>query len=264
MAATTTTAGPATAGVTGDGQGHPLYKVLTDGASMHGGRGARMTAPAVDTCAPADTADPCPVGDPACETGDDGSCHDGCAAPRPVATDAGTLRERADAQALVNAWIAEATDAGEVEDGVLPDWLAELVAHAEHDFRTKVERAGLAARRLAFDARAIEAEIGVLTAKLATKRRNVDRLKDYARMCLEIAGEERVETPLVTVRLQTNGGAAPVRWTRPLVELPEAFRRLPAEPWTLNASAAQTYYRTHGTLPSGFEVLPRGRSLRIA
>jgi hypothetical protein len=25
--------------------------------------------------------DPCPAGDPACETGDDGSCHDGCTSP---------------------------------------------------------------------------------------------------------------------------------------------------------------------------------------
>lgn len=29
--------------------------------------------------------DPCPKGDPECETGDDGSCHDGCEAPRPPA-----------------------------------------------------------------------------------------------------------------------------------------------------------------------------------
>lgn len=26
--------------------------------------------------------DPCPKGDPDCETGDDGSCHDACEAPR--------------------------------------------------------------------------------------------------------------------------------------------------------------------------------------
>ena len=28
--------------------------------------------------------DPCPKGDPECETGDDGSCHDGCEAPTPT------------------------------------------------------------------------------------------------------------------------------------------------------------------------------------
>lgn len=180
-----------------------------------------------------------------------------------AATDAGTLVERATARAWVEREIQLAEERGEVEDGVLPDYLAELLQHADDDLRAKAERAGIAAKRLEFDADAIKAEIDRLAKRLAMKHGGVERLKGYLRFCLELAGETKVETPLVTVAIQSNGGAQPIRWTRAVADLPEAFRRLPAEPWTLNTAAAQAHFKAHGALPDGFEVLPRGTSLRI-
>jgi hypothetical protein len=178
------------------------------------------------------------------------------------APDAGTAIERADALAQVHRWIAEASAAGEVEEGVVPDYLAELLDDAERPFKEKIERTGLAALRREQEADAIDVEIKRLAARKATRAREAERIRQYARLCLELAGETKVEGTLCTVAIQRNGGAPAIRWTLAPEQLPEAFRKPPAPP-ALDTDAARQHLKQHGRLPDGFDVVPPGSSLRI-
>ena len=178
------------------------------------------------------------------------------------ALDVGTLLERADALAYLNAELREMQFSGDVEEGEVPAWLDELLMLAEADLKTKAERAGLAARRLTQACDAIRAEEAVLAKRRAARERDVERLRTYLRMCLELAGETRVETPLVSVAIQKNGGRPSVRWTLDPTTLPEAFRKPPTPP-SLDSAAAHAYLAQHGKLPDGFEVAGPTFSLRI-
>jgi hypothetical protein len=115
-----------------------------------------------------------------------------------------TTIERADALAQVNDWIAEAVTTGEVEDGVVPDYLAELLADAEKPFREKLERTGLAALRREQQADAITAEIKRLQQRKQSFDREAERIRQYAKLCLEIAHETKVDGTMCTVALQLN------------------------------------------------------------
>lgn len=118
--------------------------------------------------------------------------------------DGGTLIERARDVQLLNAWIAEATANGEVEEGVLPDYLAELVEIGDASFREKVLRAGRKALALQGEAKLIAEEVARLAARKQARERDADRLKEYIKLCLELAGEAKVADPFVTVRVQRN------------------------------------------------------------
>lgn len=178
------------------------------------------------------------------------------------APDAGTTLERARMRSLVDEWIRESTERGEVEDGALPDYLAELEALADLSFREKVERAGMAAVRREQDADAIAEEIKRLQARKQARENAARRIRDYLQVCLELAGETKVEGALCTVSIQKNGGAPAIRWTLPPEQLPEAFRRTPSPP-ALDTDAARQYLKAAGRLPDGFEIAGPTYSLRI-
>lgn len=85
--------------------------------------------------------------------------------PVTPAADAGTAIERADALAQINAWIREAQENGEVDEGVMPDYLAELLESAEQDLRAKMERVAAVYRRKG-------TEVAVIDAQLAEAKRD--------------------------------------------------------------------------------------------
>lgn len=185
------------------------------------------------------------------------------------ATDAGRLIERADALAQVNAWIREAQENGDVDEGRIPDYLEELLAIAELDLRTKLERTAAVYRRKGTEIAVIDAmleeakkEVARLAGRKQSRVNEQERIKTYARTCLEIAGETKVETPIATIRIQRNGGSPSIAWTGAPDALPEAFRRPPAPP-ALDVEKARAHFKTHDTLPEGFAVTMPGFSLRI-
>lgn len=184
-----------------------------------------------------------------------------------VATDAGTLRERADAQALVDAWVVEHAATEGLDEGALPDWLAELVELAGRDLRDKAARAGLALRRLTQQVAAIDAELKVLQARRAAREREAERLRTYLHACLDAAGETRVETPLVTVRLQANPLAVhgtldeAALWE--LVREQSPFARAVPAAVQLDRRAVLDAHKAGAPIPAGLTVA-RSVSLRVA
>lgn len=185
------------------------------------------------------------------------------AAPAP---DAGTMLERADALAQVHAWIAEAQAAGDVEDGVVPDYLAARLDDAGTDLRTKAERAALAALHRKQETETIDAEIARLTARKQTRVREAERITQYVRLCLEIAGETKVTTPLVTVALQKNPpsvvGEVPPDALRALFDADSPFVRFTPAVYHLDKRATLDAFKRGDALPDGLAVV-QTTSLRI-
>jgi hypothetical protein len=183
------------------------------------------------------------------------------------APNAGTTLERSDALAQVNDWIREAQLNGEVEEGVIPDYLAELLAGAELDFKTKIERTGLAALRREQEADAIDAEIRRLQARKQTRKNEAERIRRYAHLCLEIAGETKVQGTLCTVSLQQNPPSVRGELSQDdlaaLLVLDDApyVKAIPAS-YALDKRALLERWKHGAELPPGLSV-ERSVSLRI-
>lgn len=180
--------------------------------------------------------------------------------------DAGTLIERADARAWIDREILLATERGEVVDGALPDYLDELLALADADLRTKMERTGLAIIHRQQDADAIDAEIKRLQARKTATLNAVERIKRYAQVCLEIAGETKVATPLVTVALQQNPpsvkGDPDQETLRMWWENSVPGARYVPESYALDRRAVLDAWKAGAALPEGLTV-ERTTSLRV-
>jgi septal ring factor EnvC (AmiA/AmiB activator) len=176
-----------------------------------------------------------------------------------------TTMERADARAIVEQWCREWMEQNPDAD-TLPDDLAELSQMADDDLRTKMARLGLAIRRRGQDTDAIRAEVKVLQARLAAREHEVERMKRYATLCLEIAGETKVETPLVTVALQQNPPSVRGELTQEVLDALWAHasplvKFVPAT-YSLDKRAALDLFKQGGELPAGLTV-ERSTSLRI-
>lgn len=81
------------------------------------------------------TPDPCPVGDPDCETGDDGSCHDGCTAPGPDGLTAEQIEDDRIATGLDDAddhFVIGQTSAGWPGTDLMSTAAPVLTHHANH------------------------------------------------------------------------------------------------------------------------------------
>lgn len=83
--------------------------------------------------------------------------------------------------------------------------IAELLAFAEGQFETVVERWGLKVRSLTVEAEAAKSEADRLTAIVNRKVNAAKRLKEFLKRQLEVRQITKVTTPLVTVRIQKNG-----------------------------------------------------------
>lgn len=187
--------------------------------------------------------------------------------PAAPAADAGTLFERANTKALVDGWIREAMDAGEGDEGVVPDYLTDLLKLAEQHLTTKAERAAAVVRRLDGEASLLKQEIARLSARKTTREKGVERVKAYLKLCLEIADVKKVETPFATVAIQTNPpalkGELPDEELSALYVEGSPFVRYTPATVTLDRKAVLDAYKADPTtLPDGLTV-ERGASVRI-
>lgn len=169
-----------------------------------------------------------------------------------------TLRERADAAQLVREWVEEYA---REHDGEIPDWLEELQEQAHLDLEEKARRTGHAILRLQGEVAAISAEMLRLQARQRARANAMDRLKEYATVCLQNAGVRKAQDALITVALQANGGKQRITYDGAAADIPEGFRKVrDPEPDT---EAAREYYELSGQMPPGFTLHPRGESLRV-
>ena len=135
------------------------------------------------------------------------------------------LYEAVDAYQTALDWIEENEDAIRDAGGEIPQELDELLEMAEGDLEEKVKRVALVVQNLKANAAAAKSEAD----RLATSARGYDRqaaaLTNYLHHQLTRAGIERVETPLVKVRIQRASRPS----VRPVGEIPEEFQRVRVE-----------------------------------
>jgi hypothetical protein len=138
-----------------------------------------------------------------------------------------------------------------------PDLAAHLEA-LEGAFETKVERVLLFMRNLDATAAGADAEAMRLAEIGKRKRAVAARLKEYLKAQMELARIPKIETPLVSVRIQKNSRPS-ISCTVPLELLPEGFIRISR---AFDANAAYELWRVQAPLPAGIEVVV-GTHLRI-
>jgi dTDP-4-amino-4,6-dideoxygalactose transaminase len=85
--------------------------------------------------------------------------------------------------------------------------IAELLAFAEEQFQSVVERWGLKIRTLLAEAAAANVEASRLAALVARKENAASRLKDFLKRQLVAREIRKISTPMVTVRVQANSRA---------------------------------------------------------
>jgi hypothetical protein len=142
--------------------------------------------------------------------------------------------------------------------GVLSPELEQQLDAIADAWRQKVGRVALYIQNLERAAEAADAEAQRLRELATSRQRVADALRAYLLAQLQRTGEQKVETDLAVVRLQRNSRPA-IRWTRPVEELPEAYRRVRIEP---DGEAAYRTWKAGEPLPEGFSV-EQGWHLRI-
>jgi hypothetical protein len=172
-----------------------------------------------------------------------------------------SLAERIDAAQLVDEWVREFAQAN---DGELPDWLEELQMVAHDQVRDKIKRVGRKVLSLNADVETIDREIARLKGRRDARANGAERLKRYLDVCLTELGEAKVVDPFVTVARQKNGGQERITWDHADADNPEleiafakAYRPEP------DMQKVRQHYNTHGRVPEGFTVHPRGESIRV-
>lgn len=126
-------------------------------------------------------------------------------------------------------------------------------------FDEKVERVALVVReRIAF-AEAAKMEEERLGAIRKAHERAADGLKRYLLMQMQRTDHLKVETPRARVRVQRNSVPS-IAWTRPVEELPEAYRRVTIAP---DIARVREDVKLGATVPEGF-VVEQGYHVRIA
>lgn len=178
------------------------------------------------------------------------------------------LYEAVDAIDVVRAWIYEHDEEIRAMEGALPDELAELLAQAEGDFKSKAERVALFVRELLANAGAIKVEEQRLAARRQHYEKAADGLKAYLKLQMEAADIPKVEGKLVTVRIQKNPPSVKCSLT------PDDIGRLRADPGTerfvavipesyrIDAKAVLEGWKSGEVIPAGFTV-EQGSHLRI-
>jgi hypothetical protein len=119
-----------------------------------------------------------------------------------------TLYSAAEALSILDDLIAEHAAQIEARGGdieAIPE-IAELLSFAENGFEQAVERWCLKIRSLVAEAEGIRVEAQRLAVLQRQKENAAVKLKDYLRRHMEARGCTKVATPLVTARIQKNGG----------------------------------------------------------
>lgn len=89
--------------------------------------------------------------------------------------------------------------------------IAELLTFAEDKFDEAVERWALKIRSLIAEAEGVKVEADRLAQLQRQKENAAKRLKEYLRRHMEARGKSKIATPLVTARIQKNGGNPSVK-----------------------------------------------------
>lgn len=142
--------------------------------------------------------------------------------------------------------------------GELTDSLAARLDAIEGDFAAKVERCVALAQQLKANGAAAKAEADRLRELADSRTKASDRLKDYVRLCMERAGQTRLDLERFRVWVQANSSDT-VRFEGDPEALPVEFQRFTV---ALDAAAVRAAHAEGRELPEGIEVV-RGSHLRI-
>ena len=158
------------------------------------------------------------------------------------------------------AYIGEA--GGDIE--AIPE-IAELLAFAEGQFEEAAERWGLKIRTLLAEAQYVESEIGRLSSIAKSKTNAANGLKSYLKRMLEVRNIQKVQTPLVRLRIQKNSQASVSATSETVIETlyaagSEFIRR--KESYDLDREKILEAQDRGEALPEGIVVL-RGSHLRV-
>lgn len=168
------------------------------------------------------------------------------------------LYERTEALALIDEWIAEASEDIAAAGGEIPAHLLALLDEAEGEFKDKVERVALYVRSLTAHVQAVKTEEARLSGRRKALEGAADRLKKYLHGQLEAAGIPKVVGTLATARIQANPES--IRWTDLPGAAPEKYQRISV---SVDIAAVKADWKRTGELPAGF-VIEKGSHLRIS
>jgi hypothetical protein len=143
--------------------------------------------------------------------------------------------------------------------GVLTPELSEEWDKLAEAIEQKVENTGLYIKNLLVTAKAEAEEAEMFSRRAKTKERAAKALKEYLKVNMERVGKDKLETLRVKARIQINPRPA-INWTRPVEELPDAFKRIKVE---VDVAMAHEAWKLGQKLPEGFEVF-RGTHLRLS
>lgn len=132
------------------------------------------------------------------------------------------LYEAVDAYQTALDWIEENEEAIRSAGGEIPPELDELLEMSEGDLEEKVKRVALVVQNLKANAKAAKEESDRLATSARSFQRQADALTSYLQAQLTRAGLERIETPVVKVRIQRASRPS----IRPIGEIPEEFQRV--------------------------------------
>jgi hypothetical protein len=177
------------------------------------------------------------------------------------------LYDTVDALLIVEEWIYEHEDELRASEGVLPQELADLLAAAQVDFKTKTERVALFIRELLSNAVAVKEEEKRLILRRQHYEKAAEGLKGYLLHELERAGEVKVEGQLATVRVQKSPpavtcelpqdelAALSLMTTGLITVVPVSYR--------VNRDGVLEAYKAKHMLPAGI-IVSQGTHIRIS
>lgn len=177
------------------------------------------------------------------------------------------LYETLEALDILDDLIAEhaemiAAGGGDIES--IPE-IAELLAFAEDQFETAAERWGLKIRTLLAEAQYVEGEISRLNVIAKSKTNAATSLKSYLKRMLEVRNIQKVQTPLVRLRIQQNSQPAVTAISETVIDTlyaqgSEFVRR--KETFDLDSKRILEAQKNGEEIPEGILII-RGTHLRV-
>ena len=135
-------------------------------------------------------------------------------------------------------------------DGEITPELAARIDELHGDAVELVPQLLQGALELEAESAAIKAEAARLGTLAGARKNAAERLRHEALRLMRESEIDRIVSPLGTICRRANSRPT-IRWTSPVEDLPEEFRRIETK---VDGETAQAFLREMGSLPDGFEV----------
>jgi len=162
-----------------------------------------------------------------------------------------TTLDRANAMSILNDWFEEYDEQIKAADGEVPEELHELLQGAFPELKQKIEGCASMIGAWQADLAVQYDEIERLQARRKSRQGRIDSLRRYMLLCMDIAGEQKIDGTFYTVS---------VKKTPAKVTAPDTLTEAEAKEWPeLFVTIIPTQYKPDkGAIKEAWQIKPDG------